>query len=365
MDHTQTRPLETIAERAHRAGHRVGVATSVSIDHATPAVFYAHQPQRSMYYEIGTDLAKSGFEFFGGSDFRTPTKKDDPTARSLYEIVADSGYTVVRGVEEYKSRAGEVDKIILMQQQEGKDRTCLPFAIDRQEDDLTLAQITESAIDFLHRDGKGFFVMLEGGKIDWSSHSNDAATSLREVRDLDDAVRVAYDFYLAHPDSTLIVITADHETGGMGLGREGYWLNLKALSSQTLSKAQLSAELAQWGKANAKAQTWDNMKTFLADKLGFWRTIQITDKEEALLKQTFENGFKKNEEKVKSEYFSDEKLAAVAIDIINRKANVGWTTGSHSGAYVPVYAIGVDADRFTGVMENIDIPRRIIEVAGY
>jgi alkaline phosphatase len=182
---------------------------------------------------------------------------------------------------------------------------------------------------------------------------------------MDNAVRVAYDFYLAHPDSTLIVITADHETGGLALGREGYWLNLKSLGSQKLSKANLSAELVNWGKANAKNQTWENMKAFLTEKLGFWNTIKISDKEEALLKKTFEDGFKKNDEKVKSEYFSDEKLAAVAIDILNRKANVGWTTDSHSNAYVPVFAIGVDADRFTGVMENVEIPRRIAEVAGY
>jgi alkaline phosphatase len=364
MDHTHTIALETVAEKAHRAGRRVGVATSVSVDHATPAAFYAHQPSRSMYYEIGTDLAKSNFEFFAGSDFLQPTKKDDASSRNLFEIVADSGYTVVRGVEQYRNKANTVDKIILLQE-EGKDRASLPFAIDRKEGDLTLAQITESAIDFLHRDGKGFFVMLEGGKIDWSSHSNDAATSLLEVKDMDNAVRVAYDFYLAHPDSTLIVITADHETGGLALGREGYWLNLKSLGSQKLSKANLSAELVNWGKANAKNQTWENMKAFLTEKLGFWNTIKISDKEEALLKKTFEDGFKKNDEKVKSEYFSDEKLAAVAIDILNRKANVGWTTDSHSNAYVPVFAIGVDADRFTGVMENVEIPRRIAEVAGY
>jgi alkaline phosphatase len=342
----------------------VGVATSVSVDHATPAAFYAHQPSRSMYYEIGTDLAKSNFEFFAGSDFREPIHPKDASSRNLFEIVADSGYTVVRGIEQYRNKANSVDKIILLQE-EGKDPYSLPFAIDRKEGDLTLAQITESAIDFLHRDGKGFFVMLEGGKIDWSSHSNDAATSLLEVKDMDNAVRVAYDFYLAHPDSTLIVITADHETGGLALGREGYWLNLKSLGSQKLSKANLSAELVNWGKANAKNQTWENMKAFLTEKLGFWNTIKISDKEEALLKKTFEDGFKKNDEKVKSEYFSDEKLAAVAIDILNRKANVGWTTDSHSNAYVPVFAIGVDADRFTGVMENVEIPRRIAEVAGY
>lgn len=85
---------------------------------------------------------------------------------------------------------------MILIQEEGKDPGCLPYAIDREENDLTLAQITESAIDFLMKGkDKGFFLMVEGGKIDWAAHGNDAATVFNEVKDMDAAVKVAYEFY--------------------------------------------------------------------------------------------------------------------------------------------------------------------------
>lgn len=363
MDYTQTQPLESIAEKAKRSGKRVGVATSVSIDHATPASFYAHQPSRKMAYEIGTDLAKSGFDFFAGSDFVSPKNKKDKKARNLFEIVKDSGYVVVRGMEEYGKKAPKADKIILFQE-EGKDINSLPFAIDRKEDDLTLTQITESAINFLDKDNQGFFVMIEGGKIDWSSHSNDITTTFNEVMDMDQAIRKAYEFYQAHPDSTLIVVTADHETGGLGLGRHGYELNLKLLKNQKYSQEALSSALKAWAKEHKGKMNWDKMKTFLSENMGFWTSIPLTKEEEDDLEDAYEDIYEEKE-KVKSEYANDEKLAALAIRILNKKANVGWTTGSHSGAYVPVFAIGAGADQFTGVMENTDIPKKIVKAAGY
>lgn len=85
---------------------------------------------------------------------------------------------------------------MILIQEEGANPSCLPYAIDRKEGDLTLAQITESAIDFLTKDNKkGFFLMVEGGKIDWACHANDAATVFNEVKDMDNAIKVAYEFY--------------------------------------------------------------------------------------------------------------------------------------------------------------------------
>ena len=119
-----------------------------------------------------------------------------------------------------------------------KDRTAIPYAIDRTKDDLTLADITRSAINFLSKDlSKGFFLMVEGGKIDWACHSNDAATAFHEVADMDEAVKVAYEFYSQHPDETLIVVTADHETGGFVLGTGAYKLNLQVLKNQKVSES--------------------------------------------------------------------------------------------------------------------------------
>ncbi|WP_373798738.1 alkaline phosphatase, partial [Bacteroides heparinolyticus] len=209
--------LQTVAEKAKKAGKKVGVTTSVSVDHATPAAFYAHQPNRSMYYEIALDLPKAGFDFYAGGGFLKPTTTaDKKEAPSIFPIFEENGYTIARGLDEYRSKAAKADKMILIQK-EGAEPSCLPYAIDRKEGDLTLAEITESAISFLTKGkDKGFFLMVEGGKIDWACHSNDPATTFNEVVDMDNAVRVAYDFYKKHPKETLIVITADHETGGLG-----------------------------------------------------------------------------------------------------------------------------------------------------
>ncbi|MEG1585556.1 MAG: alkaline phosphatase [Bacteroidales bacterium] len=364
MDYTHTRPLESVAEKAHKKGMRVGIATSVSVDHATPAAFYAHQPSRKMYYEIGTDLAKSGFDFFAGSDFLSPQNKKNQKAIDLFSLVQDSGYSVVRGLNEYREKAPDSKKIILLQEK-GKEKYSLPFAIDRKSDDLTLAQITESAIQYLNKDNKGFFVMVEGGKIDWSSHSNDVATTFREVIDLDQAVQKAMDFYRANPDSTLIVVTADHETGGLALGRQGYELNLKTLKRQSLSQSELSKKFQELNNLNHGLMSWDTAEKFFHENLGFWDNVELTKEEEEELHEAYLEIYEQDSEKVKSEYSEDEELVTLAIAILNRKGNVGWTTKSHSGAYVPVFAIGAGADQFMGVMENTDIPKKIAKAAAY
>ena len=217
----QKNVLQTVAEKAKKAGKRVGVTTSVSVDHATPAAFYAHQPNRSMYYEIALDLPKAGFDFYAGGGFLKPhTTFDKKKAPSIFPIIEEAGYTVARGLDEYQEKATAAKKMVLIQK-EGARPDCLPYAIDRKEGDLTLAQITESAISFLTKEkNKGFFLMVEGGKIDWACHGNDPATAFEEVIDMDNAIKVAYEFYKKHPKETLIVVTADHETGGLGLGTD-------------------------------------------------------------------------------------------------------------------------------------------------
>ena len=155
--------LQSVAERAKKSGKKVGVTTSVSVDHATPAAFYAHQPDRGMYYEIALDLPKAGFDFYAGGGFLKPTTTaDKKEAPSIFPIFEEAGYTVARGLDEYKSKSAQADKMILIQK-EGAEPSCLPYAIDRQEGDLTLAEITESAISFLTKgSNKGFFLMVEG-----------------------------------------------------------------------------------------------------------------------------------------------------------------------------------------------------------
>lgn len=367
MEKDQQTSVNSIAVWAQNSGYKVGVATSVSVDHATPTAFYAHNADRNNYYEMGCDLYKTGFDFYAGSDFLDPDKKGK--AESLYSLAEANGYTIARGYKDYLKKSKKADKMILFQTEKASqiERESIPYAIDRKKGDLTLSDITRSAINFLTKEpSKGFFLMVEGGKIDWACHSNDAATVFHEVMDLDNAVKVAYEFYAQHPDETLIVITADHETGGIVLGTGAYKLNLQVLKNQKVSEVGFTRIINGLRAQYKNNVPWEAVKKVLKENFGFWEQVQLTEKQEARLTKVYEESFKgQNIQLEKSEYSQDEPIAAEAKRIINEIALVGWTSGGHSAGYVPVFAIGAGAELFQGRLDNTEIPMKIAKAAGY
>ncbi len=359
-------PVKSVAVKAKEAGRRVGIATSVSVDHATPSAFYAHQGSRNSYYNIGKDLYSAGFDFYAGSDFIEPNSND---GKSLYEMANDYGYTIARGYRDYLKKSKKADKMILFQPEEAskRDRFAIPYAIDREKGDLTLEDITRSAINFLTKDNdNGFFLMVEGGKIDWACHSNDGATVLNEVINFDNAVKVAYEFYAQHPDETLIVVTADHETGGISLGTGAYHLNLQVLKHQKMSENKFTKLVNRLRAKTKNNVTWEMVQDALKENFGFWDKVKISQRHEERLKRVYDNSFRHGEAKMeKSEYSQDEPIASEAKRIINEIALLGWTSGGHSAGFVPVCAIGAGAELFMNRTDNAEIPLKIIEAAGY
>ncbi len=296
-----TTELESIAYKIHDAGYKVGIMTSVTIDHATPGAFYANSAARNDYYAIAAQLPESGFEFFGGGGFQGLKKEDG--RKSLYEIVAENGYEVAFGKEEYEAKKDSAEKVIYFQNKE-RAAEVLPYALLRGEDDLSLADVVAEAIEFLDND-KGFFIMAEGGQIDWAAHANDVTNTIHETIDFDEAIQVAYEFYLKHPEETLIVVTADHETGGVTLGRtKGYTFDLSLVPDR---KSKMSEE----ERANV-----------------------------------------------------DNYMEQTPADSLSKAAKIGWTTSSHTGGAIPVFAIGAGSSRFAGRADNTDIPKRIISAMG-
>ena len=361
--------VNSIAVKAQQAGARVGIATSVSIDHATPAAFYAHVPSRNSSYEIGQQLISAGFDFYAGSDFVRPTNRKAPEEGTLYEQSEKAGYTIVRSYKEYQRKARKADKIILFQSEEAskRDRGSIPYAIDREKGDLSLTEITRAGINFLSKElSKGFFLMVEGGKIDYAGHANDAATTFAEVEDFDNAIRVAYEFYEQHPDETLIVVTADHETGGIVLGTGKYDLNLQALKYQRMSVNKLSAKLNELRKKTSNKVTWEMAQQLLGEHFGLGNPLKLNKQQESRLRKAYDDNFKDQETAYdESMYQKDERLATVAKEIINEIAMVGWMSGSHSNGYVPVYAIGAGAEKFCHRTDNAELPMKIAEAAGW
>lgn len=349
-------PLYSVALAAKESGYAVGISTTVCINHATPGAFYAHQPSRNNYYDIAKEMVSSGYDFFAGGDPNCNSSQH----KSVMDEARKEGYSIARGFEDYKKKADEADKIMLYQKDVAVE---LPYAIDRKPEDLTLAQITEAGIDFLQKkSNKGFFLMVEGGKIDYASHSDDVSTMFHEVIDFDNAVRVAYEFYKKHKDETLIIVTADHETGGVVLGfNSAYTLNLKALSGQKASVDKIKEMLI--AADEKKPLTWENVCSLLNEQMGLWDTAAVNEEQVANLRHIFEQAESAGNKDKRASYLK--RLVEKAKGCLAHNAAVSWASGNHSGTYVPLFAVGVGAEDFHGVIDNTDIPKMIKRIAHY
>ncbi len=350
--------LTSIAEILHERGWAVGITTSVSIDHATPASFYANSNDRNDYYGVAVQLAQSDFEFFGGSAIKYPRDRSKK-APSVYGMLREKGYTIARGYDDYQAKKGEAKKIMLVNYNEAADDDArgsgmLPYALESSEQDIKLDQITTAAIDFLSQYDR-FFLMTEGGAIDWAGHADDGRAVIEEVRAFDKSIQVAYDFYLQHPDETLIVVTADHETGGLVIGNGKYDLNLQVLQHQKVSVGTLSDRISKLRKEKGEALTWDEVKALLRESLGFYDKVEITPEEDATLQAIFAKTMAGNTGDVKTLYKTLGELANKAVQILNDKSVLAWTSGSHSATPVPLFAVGVGAERFSGWHDNTEI----------
>ncbi len=354
-------PAYSVASDLKKEGWGIGIMSTVPVDHATPASHYAHAEKRSNYYLIGTHLTESNFDFFGGGGFQRPVNKDDASAPNLYDLCKKHGYTLVGSYAEAQKNLKKKKMLLVPQvnlDNPNKGAEALPYAIDQQEGDLNLAQIVDVAIQHLSKHDR-FFMMAEGGKIDYAGHGNDGATNIHEVLDFDRAIQVAYRFYEQHPDETLIVVTADHETGGMALGNNQP-LRLERLAHQKCSSDTLSARLTALCQQYAEQLTWEQVKAFLSANTGLFGDLSVTAEEEAVLQEAF-NNMMRQQESLKTLYADINALAAKAKELVNHKAGLGWTTHSHTATAVPVFAVGVGAERFTGWMDNSDIAPRIYQ----
>ena len=358
-------PCTSIAVWAKNAGKAVGVATNVAITHATPASFYGHQPSRQMYYEIGQDLCRSGFDFFAGSDFHQPnTKEGEP---SLREQARAAGYTILTGgYKEYEKKGRKADKLILFQSDKQKlSSDHIPYALDQDKNDLTLEQIVRAGINYLMGKQKdGFFFQIEGGMIDYACHRNDIGNAINEVIDMDKAVKVAYEFYQQYPDETIIVISADHETGGLVMGKGPYELHTDLLRFQQRSIDELKWILREQYKKSPKAFTWEAVQKQLKQLMGFGAGIQLTEQQQERLQRRW-NAIEKaiaEGDKI-NDRIGD--LCETTKHILSEQALISWASGGHSNGYVPVYAIGPGTEVFQGRIDNIEIAPAMARIAGY
>ena len=356
------KPLESVAEVAKKHGRKVGIVTSVTINHATPGGFYAHQSHRGKGYEIGLDLIKSNFDFFGGGGLsgKFADDKKSPAYRgNIYDLARKAGYTVISTKAELEALRPGCGKVFAR----GAEAE-LPYELDNDGKTAKLAEFTAKAIELLEDAPKGFFLMVEGGSIDWCGHANEAACNLREVLGLEQAVRVALKFAEKHPDETLIVVTGDHETGGMSMGfaGTGYALYMERLAQQKRSTGYFLKLCREKRAAMRKAAGNPKLKLPFAEARKFIEAcygFKFSGDAKADPMVLTEAELKRLEE---ANALSLKKLSNTAREIMSNKAGIGWTSGKHTALPVLTTSVGKGSERFTGFIDNTDISKRLKEL---
>ena len=384
---------ETIAEKLKKQkDYKIGILSSVNLNHATPAAFYAHQESRNSYYEIGLELIDSNFDYFAGGGLKKTTGEEGDK-EDLYTLAEKAGYKVVKTQAEAEALTAEDGKAIVIDEHLA-DSDAMAYELDRQDDEWGLADYVEKGIEVLDNDN-GFFMMVEGGKVDWACHANDAASTIADTIALDNAVEKAVKFYEEHPDETLILVTGDHETGGLTIGFAGtdYDTFLKNFENQKISYAKYDSDYVAAYKENktdfdtvmqdvtelfglAAPQDETEVATQQKDSADLHQesendgALEMTAYEYEQLKQAYETTMSRTgeeeeygqEEYVK--YGSYEPLTVTITHILNNKSGINFGSYAHTGLPVEVLVKGVGAETFDGYYDNTDIYNRMAELTG-
>ena len=349
MDETGTVAYETIAEQLKdQLGYKIGVISSVNLNHATPAAFYCHQVSRNDYYDIGLEMIESGFDYFAGGALLQPTGAEEDQA-DLYELAADAGYTVVKTQAEAEALTADAGPAVVISEQLA-DGDSIPYELDREEGTWALS----------------------------------------------DAVEEVIAFYNEHSDETLILVTGDHETGGLTIGYAGtnYDTFLQNLANQKISYAKYDTDYVAKYKeegtpfeqvlvdvqelfgltteAAAGQAAEDGVVTDNADSHPSGVTsgsLVMTEYELGLLQDAYNMTMTKTDdtELTQEEYIlygSYEPLSVTITHILNNKSGIDFSSYSHTGLPVAVFAMGAGQELFEGYYDNTDIYFNLAELTG-
>ena len=351
--------IESVAAVAKKAGRKVGIVTTVTIVHATPAGFYAHNRSRGDSRAIAMDLVKSGFDYFAGGGIGGWTQPKGGYFDTNGNFVKlEEGSEAVPGIDPYSlwQTNGYMfvkdDLAAFKALKPGRPVWCvfgesgMDYALDRDGSQPTLAEIVEKGIELL--DGPdGFFLMCEGGKVDYAGHANDAGGSVAEQLSLDDAVKVATRFAKAHPGETLIVTTGDHETGGLirGITGAGAAFDPALLKHQRCTASKFSSILKNAQEKNA-AFSFDDAMALVRENFGLGGPVPLTDADRDELKKSFE-------QKKPAEF------AGAAKRILSAHAGLAWKSGGHTALPTMTTAEGPGSEILEGMTDNTEIGARL------
>lgn len=350
--------LKTLLEMAQDQGKATGLVTTTRITHATPAVFASHNMDRDDENGIAEDYVESNVDYFAGGGYRHFAGKDSGLSskrkdnRDLIKEFQDKGYKTFTGKESGKDfrnwspKAGEKVFAAL-------ESSHMPYEIDRNKKTTpSLKEMTDKGIALLQNDKDGFFMMVEGGRIDHASHANDVMGTIYDTIAFDDAIKSAYNFYQKHPQDTLIVVAADHETGGMGLGfGANYFLKLDELKNVKVSVEDVLQK--------AYTGNRDEFFKYINKNMGL---KNLTDAEKAAITKAMDL---QDSSKNASDLFGGYSPVAIAVThIISERSGMMWTSYAHTAVQVPLAAVGKDAQNFIGFKDNTDVAKLIAKSMG-
>jgi alkaline phosphatase len=329
VENDQSR-VKTVLEQAKENGMATGIVSTSQITHATPASYGAHDEHRDNENEIANDYFdemikgehKMDVMLGGGTDF---FERED---RNLAEEFKKDGYSYVKSAEEMKKDDNE--QILGLFAEEGMDKM-----IDRDEKQPSLADMTTSAINRLKGDKDGFFLMVEGSQIDWAGHDNDVVAAMSEMRDFEKAFEEVRDFAKENGE-TLVVVTADHSTGGFSIGSDGEY----NWNPDVIDAAKRTPDYMAEAIANGAS---------VEETLSQYVDIELTGKEMASVKEAAA---------AKDKVDIDNAIEK----IFDKRSGTGWTTSGHTGDDVPVYAFGPQKEKFAGMIDNTNQAELIFEI---
>ena len=341
---------ETIAEAAKKLGKSVGLVTTTPLTDATPASFASHVVTRRMQNEIAEQYLEHGFEVYMGGGLRyfipqsqKGSKRKDN--RDLTKEFADAGYSVVTTKGQLENLAiGKSTKILGI-----FSNYNMSFHIDKKAEEPSLSEMTAAAVKVLKQNPKGFFLMVEGGRIDHACHANDPAAAIVDTEELDRAVKVAIDFRKEDAD-TFVLVGGDHETGGMGLGIGMDYF----VKPEVIRQARKSYE---WIGYNFGKDGADPVK-LISEASGI---TDFTPEELKNIHMAAEN-VKTNKKTVNM--YNPNWLSFVYADIISRRSHIGWTSFAHTASPVIVTCTGPGSEKFGGYYDNTEPPKRLAALWG-
>ncbi len=392
--------VKTILEIAEEMGKSTGLVTDTAITHATPAGFAAHQANRSKQDGIALDLLDAGVDVMlaGGLEWWIPQEANDPDSEIRRALVEQTG-----GAVEIRSRRHDSRNLLTEARTRGLalcfDRTQLEgiagdrvlglFGPDALMDGIretrtgedpgrtipTLKEMTGKALDLLSRDPDGFFLMVEAGRIDWACHDNDAGTLLHEMLKLDETVALVLEWARGRAD-TLVLLTADHETGGFGFS----YSRLNPPAPRTLPGSAFRGETFQPGKNFGTYAVLDRIydqKLSYPEILERFDALPETRQTPKALAEIIEanTGFPVTEDEAagilggetdetgfygRGKEFRTNLLARV----MSKHQLTVWSTGNHTNSPVPLIAYGPSpaADRFGRMMHTTEWGRETISI---